>query len=187
MRIFILLSFIIICNSAIAQNFDSECVESIALVSPESNLNYTYNAKEALRTTSSYSVTSANGEIRLKAGKVIVLEPNTYIKKNSLFLARIESCAICELTFDYPKYFTPNGDTYNDKWQVNWNNAIDFSAISIFDRYGKLIKILNNPNEFWDGAYNKTTAISTDYWFTLMYTDCNGIRKEFKSHFSLKR
>jgi gliding motility-associated-like protein len=58
----------------------------------------------------------------------------------------------------------------------------------IFDRYGKLIKQLSptlNSNG-WDGTYNEKAMPSTDYWFLLEYKE-NGVAKEFKAHFSLKR
>jgi gliding motility-associated-like protein len=58
----------------------------------------------------------------------------------------------------------------------------------IFDRYGKLIKQLSatDNSKGWDGMYNQEQLPSTDYWFTLDYTE-NGATKQFKSHFSLKR
>ncbi|WP_396143352.1 T9SS type B sorting domain-containing protein, partial [Flavobacterium sp.] len=38
----------------------------------------------------------------------------------------------------------------------------------------------------WDGTFNNIPLPSTDYWFTLDYTE-NGAQKQFKAHFSLKR
>ena len=38
----------------------------------------------------------------------------------------------------------------------------------------------------WDGTFNGELLPSTDYWFKVEYNEDN-IRKEFKSHFSLKR
>jgi gliding motility-associated-like protein len=84
---------------------------------------------------------------------------------------------------DYPNYFTPNGDGYNDSWYIAGLQDTDF--IYIFDRYGKLIKQLRGE-ERWDGTYNQEQLPSTDYWFTLDYNE-NGAVKQFKSHFSLKR
>jgi gliding motility-associated-like protein len=84
---------------------------------------------------------------------------------------------------DYPNYFTPNGDGYNDSWYIAGLQDTDF--IYIFDRYGKLIKQLRGE-ESWDGMYNQEQLPSTDYWFTLDYNE-NGAVKQFKAHFSLKR
>lgn len=88
--------------------------------------------------------------------------------------------------FGYPKFFTPNGDGINERWNVvnfKYNNV---SKVSIFDRYGRIIKIINSFEEGWDGTYNGKKAISDDYWFVLDYAE-NGTNKTFKSHFSLKR
>ncbi len=84
---------------------------------------------------------------------------------------------------EYPQYFTPNGDGYNDTWFIAGLQATD--KINIFDRYGKFIKQLQGE-ESWDGTYNQQQLSSTDYWFTVDYTE-NGNPKQFKAHFSLKR
>jgi gliding motility-associated-like protein len=53
----------------------------------------------------------------------------------------------------YPKFFTPNGDGYNDTWEIKFSFYEQNLKVNIFDRYGKLIKTLNNTNS-WDGKYN---------------------------------
>jgi gliding motility-associated-like protein len=88
-------------------------------------------------------------------------------------------------TITYPNYFTPNGDGYNDTWMIRL--PVNYEAlISIYDRYGKLIKQISSFGTGWDGTYSGNPMPSTDYWFKVEYTE-NNIRKEFKSHFSLKR
>jgi gliding motility-associated-like protein len=90
------------------------------------------------------------------------------------------------LVIGYPKYFTPNGDSYNDTWNiVRLKDQLD-SKIHIFDRYGKLLKDISPNGAGWDGTYTGHPMPATDYWFTVDYTE-QGITKEFKSHFSLKR
>jgi len=87
---------------------------------------------------------------------------------------------------DYPKYFTPNGDGFNDKWKIVGLEAKHNAKIYIFDRYGKLIKQIDPLGEGWDGRYNGQDIPSTDYWFSVDYTESNQ-QKQFKAHFSLKR
>jgi gliding motility-associated-like protein len=91
------------------------------------------------------------------------------------------------LIIDYPRYFTPNGDGINDTWNIIGLNQAD-AKLYIFDRYGKLLKQLSatQGSEGWDGTYNQAELPSTDYWFTLDYTE-NGVAKQFKAHFSLIR
>ena len=88
-------------------------------------------------------------------------------------------------TITYPNYFTPNGDGYNDTWVIRL--PIEYNGlITIYDRYGKLIKQISSYGAGWDGTFNGIALPSTDYWFKIEYTE-NNQRKEFKSHFSLKR
>lgn len=91
------------------------------------------------------------------------------------------------LIIDYPNYFTPNGDGINDTWNIIGLNQ-PVAKLYIFDRYGKLLKQLSatDDSEGWDGTYNQELLPSTDYWFSLDYTE-KGVAKQFKSHFSLKR
>jgi gliding motility-associated-like protein len=88
-------------------------------------------------------------------------------------------------TITYPNYFTPNGDGYNDTWVIRLPSEYN-GLITIYDRYGKLIKQISSYGAGWDGTFNGIALPSTDYWFKVEYTE-NNKRKEFKSHFSLKR
>lgn len=91
------------------------------------------------------------------------------------------------LVIGYPKYFTPNGDNYNDNWNISGLSDQLNCRIYIFDRYGKLLKDISpNDNNGWDGTYIGQPMPADDYWFTVEYSEQNSI-KEFKSHFSLKR
>ncbi|BCY29464.1 hypothetical protein KK2020170_23320 [Flavobacterium okayamense] len=89
------------------------------------------------------------------------------------------------LVIDYPNFFTPNGDGYNDTWNIIGLNQPE-AKLYIFDRYGKLIKQLSTVGPGWDGTYNGEQLPSTDYWFSLEYLE-NGVAKEFKAHFAMKR
>jgi len=89
-------------------------------------------------------------------------------------------------TIDYPHYFTPNGDGLHDTWNISGLQN-DFSAkIYIFDRYGKLIKQISPQSPGWDGTYNGNLLPSTDYWFTVDYSQ-DAAYKQFKAHITLKR
>ena len=82
----------------------------------------------------------------------------------------------------YPKFFTPNGDGYNDTWAIKYSHIEPNLKVDIFDRYGKLLKRLTNKNS-WDGKCNGYELPSTDYWFVV--TRENG--KEYRGHFNMKR
>lgn len=83
-----------------------------------------------------------------------------------------------------PKFFTPNGDTYNDYWEVKGLINYPQAEVSIFDRYGKLISFLNASKPTWDGMLNKNPLPADDYWYILKI---NETTPEKRGHFSLKR
>ncbi len=82
----------------------------------------------------------------------------------------------------FPKFFTPNNDTYNDYWTIDFAYLAPNTGIKIFDRYGKLIKELVS-NGTWDGTFLGQELPASDYWFSV--TRLNGT--EYRGHFSLKR
>lgn len=87
---------------------------------------------------------------------------------------------------DYPKFFTPNGDGYNDFWSIECLRN-QTGLISIFDRFGKLLKQFKTTSPGWNGTYNNTLMPTNDYWFVVTYYDENGREKQFRSHFTLRR
>lgn len=64
-----------------------------------------------------------------------------------------------------PKYFTPNGDGYNDTWNIVNFNRESNGVTHIFDRYGKLLTTLNRGSLGWDGTFNGTIMPSNGYWY----------------------
>jgi gliding motility-associated-like protein len=88
---------------------------------------------------------------------------------------------------NYPNYFTPNGDGFHDTWNIFDLAQQPKSLISIFDRYGKLIKQISPAGSGWDGKYDGKDLPSTDYWFSVEFMTQNKQKGVFKSHFSLKR
>lgn len=84
---------------------------------------------------------------------------------------------------NYPNFFTPNGDGYNDTWYIKLASYEPELKVNIFDRYGKFIIQILAPGPGWDGLYNGQQLPSTDYWFEAIRAD----GAVYKGHFSLKR
>lgn len=84
-----------------------------------------------------------------------------------------------------PKFFTPNGDGYNDTWNFKGATSAYYpnAVIRIFDRYGKLVKDISALSEGWDGTVNSIPFPADDYWYTIDLGD----RETIRGHFSLKR
>lgn len=85
---------------------------------------------------------------------------------------------------DYPKYFTPNGDGYNDVWKIEYLQKQNrLAQVNIFDRYGQLVFSGTGDNSGWDGTFNSNPLPSSDYWFSITLEN----KRVIKGHFSLKR
>ncbi|MGJ8715039.1 MAG: T9SS type B sorting domain-containing protein [Maribacter stanieri] len=81
-----------------------------------------------------------------------------------------------------PKFFTPNGDAVNDVFEPDGLEIFNSITISIFDRYGKLIKFGNTNSSSWDGTFQGERLPEDDYWYLI---EADSV--QFKGHFSLKR
>lgn len=106
----------------------------------------------------------------------------------TVFVNDKNGCGISSKNFlilDYPKFFTPNGDGYNDTWNIEnlEKRGLQASKIFIFDRLGKLLKQMSPEGNGWNGTYNGVQLPSEDYWFILELTS----GKTIKGHFTLKR
>lgn len=96
-----------------------------------------------------------------------------------------KECGLTHKTFfvlDYPRFFTPNGDGFNDVWRITYLNRYPTAQVAIFDRYGKLLHFFKGGG-YWNGTYNGRDLPSTDYWFTITFD--NG--RIIKGHFSMLR
>ena len=87
-----------------------------------------------------------------------------------------------ETRIDFPRFFTPNGDGYNDTWVIK-DLDHQIKIIYIFDRYAKLITPLDKFNNSWNGLKNGITLPSSDYWYRAELFDGSVIN----GHFTLIR
>ncbi len=88
------------------------------------------------------------------------------------------------IVISYPDFFSPNGDTINDTWYIKGASNFTKAQVTIFDRFGKLITVLNAENPFWDGSFNRKLMPATDYWFV---AKIDAAFPEITGHFALKR
>jgi len=83
----------------------------------------------------------------------------------------------------YDNFFTPNGDGFNDYWQIFNSKKEESIQILIYDRFGRLLHQLPYDDIGWDGTANGNPLPSSDYWFKVIRP--NG--KVHTGHFTLKR
>lgn len=105
----------------------------------------------------------------------------------TVFVKDIFGCGIVkEIIFllDYPRFFTPNSDGYNDFWSIKFSPQEEPDLeVLIFDRYGKFLKKFTGAEGGWDGTFEGRNLPSDDYWFLVKRE--SGII--YKGHFTLKR
>jgi gliding motility-associated-like protein len=104
-----------------------------------------------------------------------------------VYIKDINGCGIPTPTrifvLDYPRFFTPNGDSYNDFWKIKNSAKYPNMLLYIFDRYGKLITQVNPKGNGWDGTFNGHPITADDYWFTIILEN----NRIIKGHFALLR
>lgn len=130
-----------------------------------------------------FSITDSNGPYQDSG-----LFENVAAGFHTVYIKDLNGCGIAEkaiAVLGAPKFFTPNGDGYNDTWNVQGVSADFFSKsiIYIFDRYGKLLGQISPFGSGWDGTFQGIPLPSDDYWYTAKFED----GREAKGHFSLKR
>ncbi len=111
---------------------------------------------------------------------------------HTLFVREKNSCSPGSLEISvigFPKFFTPNNDAKNDTWNLlglSEGYSLN-SKVSIFDRYGNLIKQISPSSIGWDGTLDGRKSIQSDYWFRAELVDQHGDKRILSGHFSLIR
>lgn len=135
-------------------------------------------------------ITSGNGSFEYSLNGITFQDENYFNNLTpGLYTIYAKDKAGCGITSKtiwllyYTKYFTPNGDGYNDYWRIkDAENEPEFK-VEIFDRYGKTITAFTSKSAGWDGTYNGNLLVSDDYWFVAYRAD----GRTHKGHFSMKR
>ena len=106
-----------------------------------------------------------------------------------IYIAYVRDLNLCNTTtLSFPhiviqKYFSPNNDGYNDKFELKGVEYFKSSIIRVYNRYGKLIKMGEGNNFSWDGTFNGDPLPADDYWYEIHIEDFT----ELKGHISLIR
>jgi gliding motility-associated-like protein len=101
------------------------------------------------------------------------LEPTTYIVKtitgNNCITSDTIHITLSHFQYLYvPSAFTPNHDGTNDYFKVK-SFGIDKFKMSIYNRWGELIYISNNPENGWDGSFKDVLQSSGTYVYMIEY------------------
>ncbi len=141
---------------------------------------------EATVTGNGSYVFSLNGGAPQESGIFTNVPPGEHV----VTVSDTQGCSsqsITVMVIDFQRFFTPNGDGVNDYWDIfKGLDVPDDAIVYIFDKFGKLLKQLTKHTKGWDGTFNGISLPSSDYWFSIVYTEDN-VKKEIKGHFTLKR
>jgi gliding motility-associated-like protein len=85
-----------------------------------------------------------------------------------------------------PNVFTPNGDAKNDQLFV-FGNYITKLEMRIFNQWGELVKVINNPSVGWDGTHKGKPQPVGVYVYTLRATLADGTEVNKKGSITLLR
>ncbi len=89
-------------------------------------------------------------------------------------------------SFTLPNIITPNGDAFNDKFFVP-SDCLERATVSIFNRWGVLIKKWEGLDGFWDGKIKGNTANDGVYYYLMEGAYPNGETTRLQGTISLYR
>ena len=93
---------------------------------------------------------------------VVVTDTNGCTAKSSITVS---------VAFYIPKFFTPNGDGINDRWEIEYFQTNPGATIEIFDRFGKKLTSYRGDNTGWDGTYQGRKMKADSYWYVISFDD----------------
>ena len=70
-----------------------------------------------------------------------------------------------------PEFFTPNGDTYNDTWDIEYFRTNPRAKIDIYDRFGNRMISYRGNDPGWDGTFGGIHVRADSYWYVISFDD----------------
>lgn len=80
-----------------------------------------------------------------------------------------------------PNAFTPDGDDFNNVFKAVAHNILEFEML-IFNRWGEIVYVMDNLEDYWDGSYNNSLAQDDVYVWQIIYTDLKGNENQLRGH-----
>lgn len=142
---------------------------------------------EGIQTGDTLTVTWSNGKIGvfsigdLDAGdySVVVKIKNKLDTTINFKIEKIE----CEVLFE--SHFTPNGDNYNDTWEVYRTEFFPEFELYVFNKWGQQVHKQSGTFKSWDGKNGGLDAADGTYYYVFYFKANDG--KPLKGSFTLLR
>jgi gliding motility-associated-like protein len=161
-------------------------------VPPQADFNYTLDIADLAgnNNTITINMRAGNNQFEFSDDGISFTANNTFEHLvpglYTLYIRDKNECNVINFQvpiLSYPRFFSPNGDSYNEIWNIKFIRYFPDAHITIFDRFGGLIKDYYGKEKGWDGTLNGSPLPADDYWFTIEFATGRTI----KSHFSLIR
>jgi gliding motility-associated-like protein len=145
---------------------------SITGVSVNPTCPESYNGSISVTVTGGISPYSYNWSTEDQVPEITGLGPGTYTLQitdasnctadyNESIQSDRETCIIV------PDIITPNGDGYNDTWEIEGAGYYEDIIVEVFDRWGKRVFHSDGYPEPWNGTYNNKELPMDSYHYVI--------------------
>ncbi len=87
-----------------------------------------------------------------------------------------------------PNAFTPDGNEFNNTFQIGYDCPLENFDLTIYNRWGELLWETKDPTDFWDGTYRNQPVQDGVYVYKVLYTAPSlGVWEEKTGHVSVLR
>jgi gliding motility-associated-like protein len=73
----------------------------------------------------------------------------------------------CFETLEIPNAISPNGDNFNDSWDVSYLGIYGSYKVNVWNQYGQLIFAGNEQSASWDGKFQSQNVPIGDYYYQI--------------------
>ena len=108
-------------------------------------------------------------------------EENLYDIRSGIYELYVNDFNLCEIDtsfvvrsihdfcIDIPTAISPNGDSYNERWEIDMGGLYPNCEVEIFDRWGKRIFFSKGYEEsqYWDGTHNGKELPMDSYYYII--------------------
>jgi gliding motility-associated-like protein len=101
----------------------------------------------------------------LIAGEYAVrIQINQKVDSTLVIIVEKEECKVV-----ISNHFTPNGDNYNDRWQIRMTEYYPRFEIYVFNKWGQQVHSQKGDYTPWDGTWNGIMVADGTYYYIFYY------------------
>lgn len=122
---------------------------------------------KALRNVT-YNFVVGENEVNLDSIKLVRIKVNDGVADSPPAVREIK--LVKGVMLNIPEWFTPNGDTSNDTWQIHsLNSGDDYpdAVIRVYTMRGTLVYEATGLDKEWDGRHNGEEVPTDTYYYTI--------------------